>query len=1331
MRVKSSFAKKAMAVAVVMSIIFSVGIMQVFATENTAQASQKEVHGSIAPINEEYLEYIKNGKGLKGHIPSMLDLSYLGERYAESAVSLYSNLPEKYDLREEGLVGAVPDQGMYGTCWTFGVLGSAESALMKKQFTCVDFSKKHLAWFAAYGNEEKEYCGQSYRYYEETEAPYMMGGDNGRALAALAAWKGPIYSSRLPYNNFDVKPDESLRYDADFHVQDCVYMYTTTSLNISPLPDAPDTELVKQFIMENGAYEISYLADSEHYDEGNFATYHDEKAAADHSNLIVGWDDKFPKENFKSGCQPENDGAWLVRNSWGTSWGDSGYFWLSYEDKTIEMWGASFTVESKDNYVNNYQYDTMGWGVSTAADDFIDVEDASKTAYISNIFTSGEEDEQLEAVSFYTTDVGTEYEIYVYTGVADGEPESGTLVCDGQEGAEDYCGYHTIELEKPVALAANTKFSVVVKLTNPEYAYPIATEAVFLDDGDAKPTYLGNGGESYYSIDGEDWTDIVELGKYASNRIEASEFSLYTTNVCLKAFTNPLPTSGAAISNVVFSLFDGEVEHGSELELSCAGADEIYYTVTPVDGNESEAIKYNEYQGITITEPCTVTAWGVRDGEIGNKVSRTFTKQTSQLTELILKYCSDGTVIQIDLNNAGSESVLENIDQNIQLKACGKDTITINDEEISSNEWSDEISLTEGVTNNITIKTEGEGKDPSTYNLRFYLSPLEYNYTDETVSFDENVYTVTDESGDELTSGASVSQYATVTGDADPKYLTVKNKNTGATKKLAVGQRPNLSCGIDYYNETTNVSFAANTYTSFNADMSDAKDISYKACELIPGKTVYIKRNATNYKFASNVYPIMAPKRPEAPKANIVEDGVGADNIVVSEIENGEYRIKPQNGSDDEWSEWQDENCFVELEPETEYTVEARVAATDESFASESASISVKTLAGVRVKIKYEAFNHTVWELEVLCAEGETVLKPDVENMEEWGYTVSDDDKANGKTVMVENKDGVLTPDKDEVVFEVTADVIPSNYSYTVNYWDEYGKLIKTSSFNFTYTEEVELSEIKIPAGYVLDGLVNPSQRFIAQLVYDNDKKKWIIQAKEINLKVKLKENGSSDTTFRIVHTNDIHGYYTATGKGAIGFAKLKTLSDFVDAELILDAGDTYHGQAFATVEKGLGIAELMKEVGYDAMTVGNHDWSYGAERLKELEKAQGFPILAANVTDKEGNAYFDTPYLTKTVTADDGKTLKVGIVGVIDSSFYDHTASENVKDVSFKAQAAAASETAKTLKAEDGEDCDIVIALAHIADCEDFVSELSDVDVVIAGHQHLLIDTSYTFISV
>lgn len=212
-----------------------------------------------------------------------------------------------------------------------------------------------------------------------------------------------------------------------------------------------------------------------------------------------------------------------------------------------------------------------------------------------------------------------------------------------------------------------------------------------------------------------------------------------------------------------------------------------------------------------------------------------------------------------------------------------------------------------------------------------------------------------------------------------------------------------------------------------------------------------------------------------------------------------------------------------------------------------------------------------------------------------------------------------------------------------------------------------------------------------------------------------------SDATIRIVHTNDIHGYYTATGRGQIGFAALKALIDEQDADLVLDAGDTFHGQAFATVEQGQSIAALMRAVGYDAVTPGNHDWSYGCERLRELGEQNDLPILAANVERQDGTAFFDIPYLVKDVIADNGEPLRVGVLGVIDDSFYTSTPPHNVQGIRFTEEAESATRTASVLREDEG--CDIVIALTHQADCAGFVSQISGIDAVIAGHEHKCFD--------
>ena len=225
---------------------------------------------------------------------------------------------------------------------------------------------------------------------------------------------------------------------------------------------------------------------------------------------------------------------------------------------------------------------------------------------------------------------------------------------------------------------------------------------------------------------------------------------------------------------------------------------------------------------------------------------------------------------------------------------------------------------------------------------------------------------------------------------------------------------------------------------------------------------------------------------------------------------------------------------------------------------------------------------------------------------------------------------------------------------------------------------------------------------------------------------------GGSDsrTTIQIVHTNDIHGYYEqpdSSGRAptTVGFEKLKTIVDQADADLVLDAGDTFHGQAFATVEKGQSILELMEAVGYDAMTPGNHDWSYGKEALKALgasiQAKNGGVILAANVAEKDGSAFFDTPYLIKEIPAEDGSTIRVGVFGVYDPKLSSSTAPGNVEGLVFLDDVQTANDLAARLKTQEG--CDLVILLSHHLDCAAFVAQTRGIDLLIAGHEHKVIN--------
>jgi uncharacterized repeat protein (TIGR01451 family) len=230
-----------------------------------------------------------------------------------------------------------------------------------------------------------------------------------------------------------------------------------------------------------------------------------------HAVDIVGWDDNYSKNNFINGA-PGN-GAFIIRNSWGSDWGDNGYFYVSYYDKYLA--NSDYNVifmdaEPTSNYDNIYQYDPYGSVGNLGYD--------SDVGWFSNVFKSNG-NEKLKASSFYVFSPDSTYKIFVYLNLRGNNPEDGVLV-DSQSGVITTEGYKTIQLTNIVQLLKGQEFSVVVELNSPNDLYPVTIEYP-LPGYSSKAT--ASPGESYVSSDGKSWEDLTNI--------------LPNANVCLKAFT--------------------------------------------------------------------------------------------------------------------------------------------------------------------------------------------------------------------------------------------------------------------------------------------------------------------------------------------------------------------------------------------------------------------------------------------------------------------------------------------------------------------------------------------------------------------------------------------------------------------------------------------------------------------------------------------------------------------------------------------------------------------------------------------------------------------------
>lgn len=235
------------------------------------------------------------------------------------------------------------------------------------------------------------------------------------------------------------------------------------------------------------------------------------------------------------------------------------------------------------------------------------------------------------------------------------------------------------------------------------------------------------------------------------------------------------------------------------------------------------------------------------------------------------------------------------------------------------------------------------------------------------------------------------------------------------------------------------------------------------------------------------------------------------------------------------------------------------------------------------------------------------------------------------------------------------------------------------------------------------------------------------------------------DGTVTVMHTNDIHGSYkysynASKGTGTVGFDGLAVLYSAQSSapDLLLDAGDTFHGQSFATMSEGKSIAELMDTFyadGYDATTPGNHDWSYGADKLRTMTgyspTGTPFAMLCANAKSTSGVwSSSITKTLDRTWKDDEGSStfdykIKVGVVGAMDESLGSSLRADLIEGTSFSGAMDAINAEAKRLREDEG--CNVIVCIAHTLNAKPFAARLAGVDALVAGHEHINLNEKVT----
>ena len=438
---------------------------------------------------------LNGGKTLLNQALYNTIIDYEGQRIVliENPTQSASPSDERFDLRdytitingsEVSLSGIVKDQGSNGACWAFGATGALESAFLKSAGILLDLSENNIQ-------------GVATRYSEYGTDFIKEGGFATSGMGLFLSWLGVISAE---YDNYDELGKISIAAYApmaSYHIQDAVIIPKRSS--------STDNDKLKDALVKYGGLTVHIYgasANNEYYNPDTYAQYYNGQDAGNHFVTLVGWDDNFSRDNFK--IKPEGDGAWICKNSWGTDWGENGYFYVSYYDTTFARYTDSvgYIINNTENYTTLYQYDIGDIGQY--------FKDNGEIISFVNSFEAIDT-ELIKAVGTYFENPNEDYTIKVYVN---------NLLLYTQTGKSTHGGFETIKLNKQILVREGNKFSVEIQAK----AMPLLEDTRI---------HFENGKSMAYYTDGA-VDDLGKIGKAACIKVYAVKSNI-SNNISIKS----------------------------------------------------------------------------------------------------------------------------------------------------------------------------------------------------------------------------------------------------------------------------------------------------------------------------------------------------------------------------------------------------------------------------------------------------------------------------------------------------------------------------------------------------------------------------------------------------------------------------------------------------------------------------------------------------------------------------------------------------------------------------------------------------------------------------
>jgi C1A family cysteine protease len=388
------------------------------------------------------------GERAYGYVDPGFDLSHLSPDTGLSPDA--APLAERFDWRTQGKVTRVQDQSNCGSCYAFATLGSLESQLLVRNQPRYDFSENNVV-----------------ECHYEALAKGRNGCDGGNIWLVTnhLSTLGTVLETCDPYSPAN-QPCKA----------GCPYIKTVTEM-WGLYGTNPPVNSLKNWLRQYGPLYVTINAgqndawgsEFSRYN-GSYTLYHanQDPNKLNHAVLLVGWDDSLRHAG--------GQGAWIVKNSWGTSWGgtcgygtERGFFTIAYGSAGIGSVPA--VIRSWQDY--NSQGKLLYWDEDGAKSWIGNGQSSSAYGLVRLTPSSNGCATQVE---FWTGDRTTDVDVYIYDSF-DGNQPSG-LLWKRENLAYEFPGYHSVPINPPLRLTARNDVAVMVKFGNQSYAYPIPCDNV-------------------------------------------------------------------------------------------------------------------------------------------------------------------------------------------------------------------------------------------------------------------------------------------------------------------------------------------------------------------------------------------------------------------------------------------------------------------------------------------------------------------------------------------------------------------------------------------------------------------------------------------------------------------------------------------------------------------------------------------------------------------------------------------------------------------------------------------------------------------------------------